>query len=243
MSPQPLSKLLHTVNWWGMAEFDFTVKAIDHKPEFAAMAMQVIATWSAIDATTLHMAARLVATDVEMVSRMLVAITGSEGRRAAVAAIVTMALKDDEDGLELFTLVKRATNSLRGRRNEYAHDPWAYWSRLPDSLLLFPSGHVATSDAQFEAALRDRVAWLEGDGTEPEPQTPPWYDTTKIMVYRQGDFVRDVRDARKAADLIDQLQVALLSPDSATRARARTELYKEPLIQQALLPQGQKTAP
>lgn len=196
--PQPLSRVRRN------ARLIVTPAALSHRPELAALAMQVIAQWADIDGDFAGILSLMLKTDVAVGTAMYLALVGGGTRRAALAAAAGKALAPAD--LELFYGVERAIKPSRDRRNEFAHHAWAYADELPDALLLLPAELVTWANVGARQHVIDTAIPFEvQDGVVRKVlQLPParHLDRSRIMVFKHADFERDVLLAGEASHLV-----------------------------------------
>lgn len=187
MSPQPLSRVKR------VASLNISDNAVDHRPALTGMVMRVIATWSGIELEFFFLTASFLKADYDIVTRMLLEITGSEGRRAAMRAAAEHALSQDELELELFRKLDATGKACRDRRNAFAHGKWAYADELPDALLLYDASDFAEYTMGVNAYHYRRAALTDaGREDEAAKLTLPKLDHSKVAVYREADLKADV---------------------------------------------------
>ena len=239
--PQPLSNLTpETLPSGDVKVVGFNPDALGHRPMLAAKVMRVIGICSSIDQQLSKLMANFIKADFETVTAMLLALSSTEGRRAAMSAAAETALSEDD--YRLYTAVLKATTSPRNQRNKYAHHLWGTANYIPDGLLLIDPRYAARRDAQiateFKTYQEDSDAHRKSPHVAPMPKspTPELFDYTQIQVYREPDIDRDIRDALKAAELISHLTFAL--SDHPVAAEKRSKLFAEPLVQQAFEPKS-----
>lgn len=235
--PQPLSTFTPESKS-GSQLINFTPNAIFQRPILAVKVMLVISLWSHIEHSFARMMGAFLKTDFEIITEMLLALTSGEGRRAAIDGAAKAALTDDD--YFLYQAVLKTTKPSRDRRNEYAHHMWGIVNFIPDSLLLVDPRYFTRLDAKNDQSIKDYIdAFRLGVSTgmlEQELLEFENPDLSQIMVYRDTDIERDVRDANKAADMISSLRFAI--SDHPGRALMRSKLLAEPLVQQALQPKS-----
>ena len=240
--PQPLSTLTpETLPGGGVKVVGFGQDALGDRPMLAAKVMRVIGICSFIDQQLYKIMANFIKADFEMVTAMMLALSGAEAKRAAMNAAALTALSEDD--YCLYMAVLEATTPPRKQRNKYAHHLWGTANYIPDGLLLIDPQEFARRDAKYLAehkAYRDDVDAYRAQQTRstprPTPPSPGSFDYTQIFVYRESDLDRDVRDALKAAELISLMGLAL--SDHPVAAETRSKLFAEPLVQRALEPKS-----
>ena len=203
--------------------------------------MRVIGICSFIDQQFAELIANFLKADFETVTAMLSALSSIEGRRAAMDAAAKTALPEDD--YRLYAAVSNATTPPRNQRNKYAHHLWGTANYIPDGLLLTDpkdNARRTAKDAAEYKAYRDALDAYLAEQTH-HTQMPVLYpsnlfDYTKIMVYREADIDRDIRDALVGVTLVGYLKVALSNHPSA--AEMHSKLFAEPLFQRALQPKS-----
>lgn len=240
--PQPLSTLTPEIlPDGGVKIVGFNQDALADRPKLAAKVMRVIGIGSFIDQHLFKTMSNFIKADFEMVTAMMLALSGAEAKRAAMNAAALTALSEDD--YYLYKAVLEATTPPHKQRNKYAHHLWGTANYIPDGLLLIDPQNFARSDAKYAAeykAYRDDVDAYRAQQTRskprPTPPSPASFDYTQIFVYRESDLDRDVRDALKAAELISLMKIAL--SDHPVAAETRSKLSAEPLVQRALEPKS-----
>ncbi len=188
MSPQPLNRVTRLKDGINISN-----NAVDKRPALSRMIMQVIATWSAIELELFFLTASFLKADYDIVTRMLLEIAGSEGRRAAMRAAAEHALAGDASAFAIFEKLEAAAKSCRERRNAFAHGKWECSEELPDALLLWDASDYAEYTMGVNAYHYRREALLNaGKREEADKQTLPPIDHGKVMVYREPDLKIDV---------------------------------------------------
>jgi len=240
--PQPLSALTPEIlPGGGVKIVVFNQDTLADRPKLAAKVMRVISTCSFIDQQLSKIMANFIKADFELVTAMLLAMSGAEGRRAAMNAAAHTALSEED--YCLYMAVLKVTAPPRNQRNKYAHHLWGTANYIPDGLLLIDPRYAARCDAKYAAEFKAYREALDAHRIQsprpapmPKPPTHDFFDYTQILVYREPDIDRDIRDALKAVDMIGHLTVAL--SDHRAAAEMRPKLFAEPLIQQALQPKS-----
>jgi hypothetical protein len=193
--PQPLSR----VSPDGKLHFSAGVL---RKSRFAADVAYVIATWAHIDGDIASILSRMLNTDIAVGTAMYMALIGSGGQKAALAAAAREALPEWQ--CLLLQAINKVTASARDQRNEFAHHVWGVCSTLPDALLLTEAKIVVA----YNVAMRQVVERLdEGRGIiAPKP-----IDCSKVMVYRENDIAAAVEGAQRATHLYQLFYAMLVS--------------------------------
>src|SRR5438094_985068 len=107
MTPQPLSRVKK------VESLDITENAVEKRPALCGMVMRIIATWSQIELEFFQLTASFLKADFEIVTKMLLAITSTEARRAAMDAAAEHALAADKDALAIFGKLADTGDSCR----------------------------------------------------------------------------------------------------------------------------------
>lgn len=188
------------------------------RPQLAALVMQTIAVWSAIDHELTVLMTRFLKAEFVVVNDLLNALSGSSARMAALRAVANSSLSADDN--LLFLAVMKIVSSARKRRNEFVHGMWATIASLPDALLLVDPKHLAN----FEA----RIAEYQVASGAPAPIWPE----DKLMVFSEGDIRRDLRDARQICSIVGTFKLTFLAP--LVSVQVRSKLLEEPLVKSAL---------
>ena len=232
MPPQPLSKVRHD------ATVNVLASNITSYPDLALLVMTVIDTWSRIDVELAIMLTAFLKADFIVVTAMLQALTGGEGRRAALLGAANQALSGDD--LKLFNAVMKVIAPSRNRRNEFAHHIWNHSPEVPDALILIDPKHLVRDEALRCA----HVVKLASAG-QPIPPDPfaalPLSDNSNAFVYRRKDLEEEKRLARDCYQLVYTLQLVMILGDRA--GLLRTSLLQAPQVQQALQQMTSGSAP
>lgn len=191
--PEPLSKL----KLGSKVTFDLDV--FQKYPALAAYPMQVISDWSSID---LHLGSELLAsmlrTNVMTSVAMYTALRGEGPRETALRAAAEHSL--DKDQLALFIGVLKLIDGSWKTRNKFAHHIWGYCDDLPDALCL--------TEPLLVAEYRRKLYEWNNANPRPTP-APPTIDHQYVYAYRKPDFGREIRDSRRAYQLVNLLASAV----------------------------------
>ena len=228
MPPQPLTSARPG---YQSVRFHLIDDAMEKRPKLAGLVMRIINIWSYTDHSLATLTTSFLKADFETVTEMLQALTGIEGRRAAITAAAQSTLSVDD--FNLFTAVMRVIRPLRKRRNDFAHFLWGILPDEPDVLLLLNPKYLAQYDAKTRSWSKEFMAYRPTGAERPEIPPRPEIDFTKVFVYREQDLIEDVNHATKASQFVFMLQFAL-SPSHPAAEHVRTELCNQPQVQQAL---------
>lgn len=196
--------------------------SIDKRPEHAAMVMQVIGHWSAIDQMLNALLADLLRLDVVVAMKMLQRVDNQSMRRQIVMTAVEHVLPSDQ---AIVRATIRSTRASETRRNWFAHGVWGACDAeaLADTVLLIDARELTRRSALVRGArvsselLGEVVASTEGHHLD------GWY------VFTRDDLRKDIDDAARAYKVISWLP--LLIPGFLNlRDRFRGELARDPLI-------------
>ena len=188
--------------------------------------MEVIGIWSAIDLQLASMTTLFLKADYAAVISMLNALTSSTGRSAAINAAAESSLSKKD--LALFNAVQTKTKASRDRRNDFSHHVWGYSDGLMDALLLTDPRYLASYHAERHRIFEDLEKRLrEARVTADEMNNVPNIDNSHVYVYRIDDLNREIRDARLAFRLHEQLNYALSTKSLGLPDRARDVVCQE----------------
>lgn len=220
MSPQPFWPLAknNEVPW-------IVPQALGQRPELAGLVMQVISTWSHIDAEYAVMLAAFLKSDHDVVCSMLEGIVSTEARRGAVMSAARAALS--ADAFDFFRAVDRAAAPSRRKRHKFAHGIWGYVEEWPDRLLFVDGKEYMRDDFALER-------WAEVEGADPRtyPGDPGW---RRVLVYHQSELEADALEAYECWDWANELR-GLCHGDNAATLQAHeipSHLLAEPRLQRA----------
>jgi len=216
--PQPLSRVVP------QASIDISSGSINRRPELALEALKVIAFWAGIEGDLATILAAMLKSDVATGVAMYEALTGSEGRRAALLAAARQALP--EWLYILFEAVQIATKPSRNQRNAFAHGIWATCAELPDAILsLNPSSWTKVMVSHRQVRNVDGANVIR----------PTFLDQSTVLVYRKGDMARAKSDAVKALGWHEMIYTVIIDDRRGlTQGPVLGLLLQEPQIQQAI---------
>lgn len=240
MPPQPLSRVC--LNATVTIDPDTAIKAY---PDLMLLVMSVIETWARIDAHITTLLTTFLKADFLPVAAMMQALTGGEGKKAAIRAAATESLS--KENLDLFNAVMKVITPSRNRRNEFAHHFWAISPQVPDALVLIDPKHIVRDDA-----IRRDYAVKSTDITDMEQweagyKALPLSDTSHAFVYRKTDLAHEREQAKACHGYVILLGVALqfasLKDLGDQSAPVRQRLLEEPPIRLALQQMTSGNAP
>jgi hypothetical protein len=231
MGPQPLSRVKRN------ASTLFDPEALLKGPELAKYPMTVIARWGSIDRFLAELlVVMLRSTDLAVGMAMFQALTSGEARRAALLAAGAEALNPGSDDHCLFQAVLNVIAPSRNRRNDFAHHLWGISSDLPNALLLVdPKIWVKQSTLAevYERALSDpNPRWFFNALTQMPPTR--FIDHKNVQVFRERDFLEDVKAAQEADAYVLLLNFALDRQrfGDAKADQVRSTLLSAPRVRQ-----------
>jgi hypothetical protein len=198
--------------------------------------MAVIGLWSRIDCWLAELLSSFLRTpDLGVALAMYQALSGAEGKRAALAAAAAEALSESPDDLGLFRAVLKAIRPSSDRRNDYAHHLWGISDDLPDAFLLAdPKAWVRHNTIRVtqKRASRDPSLWAKLATSDPLPAPLHW---RHIKVYERPALANDLALANAAHTQVFFLSIVLSEKRTAATEQVRRMLLSEPPIQRALL--------
>ena len=128
--------------------------------------------------------------------------------------------------LEMFEAVVRLARSAARKRNNVAHHIWAYCDEMPDALLLIePVAYLDIFVAVSEANRNPKFETLNQSRFEP--------DNSRILVYRESDFIEIIEELKSIARCTTFL-INYLHLENPGRDRMYSLLWNEPLIPSAV---------
>lgn len=212
--PQPLSR----VSTDGKLHFSAGVL---QNSRFAPDIAYVIASWAHIDGDIASILSRMLNADIAVGTAMYMALIGSGGQKAALAAAAKEGLPEWQ--FLLLQAINKITAPARDQRNEFAHHVWGICSTLEDALLLTEAKTVVA----YNVAMRQVVNRLEdGRGViAPKP-----IDRSKVMVYRESDIAAAVEGAQRAAHFYQLFYASLVpisGPGPAAQLLGDTEIQAQ----------------
>lgn len=201
--PQPLSRVapnaLVSIGNVGSAY----PSPLAERPELALLAIQVIASWSNVEAFMMRLFVNLMGGSTDLAATVYLSLEIQSAKSAAINAAAAVKLSEQEKALlrAILALVKSHQKS----RDKIAHWIWGTAPQLPDALLL--------------ANPKDLI------------EIPP--DTDRIFVYRKKDFLDCIAANERLAGYSMNLTFMLSAyADSQMYKELCDELFAIPEIQE-----------
>lgn len=218
MAPQPLSRVRSSAKVFASPE------AIQRRPQLAPFLAEIIARWADIEAHVGSILAFLLAAEAGPTTAMLQTVRSTSAQMDMILSAGKIKLMDPE--LEMFEAVIRLARSAARKRNNVAHHIWAHCNELPEALLLVePAAYLDIFVAVSEANLDPRFETLNKSRFEP--------DSSRILVYRETDFVEIIEELKSIARCTTFL-INYLHPEHPSRDQMYSLLWNEPLIEPAV---------
>jgi hypothetical protein len=217
MPGQPLSRIRPN------AKFKAGADVFQKHPNLMALAMQTVAAGAGIDYVLSFALTQLLHADPKTGMAIYTALTGGEGKRAALLAAAKARLQP-ADNLLLEVTLQHVT-SAREIRNEFAHHLWGYSEDVPNAALLIDPKCMIDFDVGAKLVNQEI-------GRTKTVALPPSYDKSRVMVFREGDLKRSLEMVAKASLKLTYVALGLQSSNGADLGRiARQQLLSEPAIQ------------
>jgi hypothetical protein len=147
------------------------------RPQLAARAADVIATWSKFDAILGSLFTTMLGVDPGPGSAIYETIRSDNGRRDAFRAIAKQTIKDTEDAAIMDFILDRSKTAGRAR-DVIAHNLWGTQPEFPDALLLVEPKAFAASQVRLaappEASEEEKLATINELITELRRATTVW---------------------------------------------------------------------
>lgn len=199
-----------------------------HRPELARLVMDMIATWSIIEAKLSNVLVKLLGAQARPAMAMFSAMTSSQAQIAALrAAAMTILPSQHRKAFEAsITVIRRVAK----KRNILTHWIWTYSGKYQDCLLLIdPSQQVQHSITYEEGKANGLNALLF------DPQIEG------VWVYSRDDLI----DIAVEFNLIERMvwNLLLLCHKGASADAAHLRLLNEPRIQKELARANPKHQP
>jgi hypothetical protein len=210
--------------------------ALARRPKLAILVSSVVETWAMIDADLVRLLRAFLKADFIVTAAMLQALTGADGKRAAINAAAQEALPEED--LKLYRAVMKFIAPSRNRRNEFVHHIWGYSPELRGALLLQDPRYAVMTGA----IIHDIYALVQA--TKPTKANPLLLDRRKahklidagsrsrVYVFSQKDLRQEKALAKECLTCVWRLYQTCLGEKEADRARQM--LLAKPPIQQAL---------
>jgi hypothetical protein len=211
MPPQPLSKVnpRARVLW----DDDTLYK---HRPEFAPLAIGVIAHWSIIEAKIAGILSFVLRSEARPIMAMIRAIRSASAQMDMIESAGEVKLKDQNE-LEIFLATIRLARNAAKHRHPIAHHIWAFCQEMPDAILL--------ADPQAYVDIFVAVSAVDGKSSEP--------DKSLIKVYRKSDFEQIIREMETTSKCVDDAMF-ILNGHLRVPPQIYARLLAEPLFQEAV---------
>lgn len=189
MPPQPLS------NVKSEARVIIGAEAAKLYPELAALAAEIIATWSQVDLAFNEFLVAMLGADAAPYVEMHKDIISVQAKMAAVKATARVALS--KHAVSLFDELCKKRNRLSKFRNDIAHWPWAHSPDVPNAILLCdPTPLLEYTLANVDQYLGLPSSCIIGSAAVYPSLHPDIsiFDPAAIYVYREGDLTQICKD-------------------------------------------------
>ena len=203
--PQPLSRVNPNA---GFRIGNVGDDPLQRHPELALLAVQVVASWSNVDAFLLRLFVELMGGPRDTAATVFLALETQSAKTAAINA-VARALPDNHQRV-LRAILAIAKTHQRGR-DKIAHWIWGDSDALPEAILLIDPRAMAGDE-------------------------PPNRDD--IYVYRRNDFIELIRANERVAGFGMDLRFILMGHVANRDGALYARLCAEPEIQERLRPQA-----
>lgn len=181
--------------------------------------MHVIANWAHIDGDLSVILTTMLGADVHIGAAMYQALSSAEAKRAALLAAAKEALPDWK--YIILQAALKATKPSRDQRNDFAHHVWGTAPELPDAILLMHPNvvlQVNVSCRQIQNQSGNRVI------------TPQNLNYSKIMVYKEADFAKAVRESNKVYLIYGYLWQTIYGAPEIGRRWPLSEPLIQPIV-------------
>ena len=178
------------------------------RPELAHYIVAVISAWSHTEIALGRILANCLHAEPSTGIHMYLALSGGAQRRDVLRDVAERNLTPEH--MALFTVMMKATKSIRERRNDFAHGLWGVTDELPDALLWNGA----------DSSLKNYERGIKQSGSQKD-------DT---LVYRKKDFETCLTDAQEAVTLVHGIGVLIFPGHNHAHAETRTLLSSLPLL-------------
>lgn len=192
--PQPLTSLVPDVLnnpdykfsiSAGAANYGVPIPIFEGVPEFAVWSMDVIAKWSAVEASTLRSVAVLCGGSPEAAFQHYIELRSNSSKVPAMLIIAKLTV--NKEHIELIDRMRRFSASCEKRRNAIAHHSWGFFLNRTDGVLLIdPKYIVSRTGAADVSHLSKVMVWFKQD-----------FDTLRQDIHDYGTCIRLLRGLRK----------------------------------------------
>lgn len=190
------------------------------RPELAALAMRVIASWTYIELVRTRMLTSLLDADFATVAVMFDAIRNPRAKHTAFLA--ALEYRRPADCVFITAIWKAYIAPLETIRNAYAHSAWAYMHEEPDCLTLVPTSALAAVRATHDQFRRT--------GKVPPGTKMPGRVSVILTEREMQRHIRDVDRAHRVAEALLELLLHGDAAGSAARSSLQAELPSEPAV-------------
>lgn len=185
----------------------------------AAVIACTISTWAITEQQLASLLAHFLRSDVRAGVSMFLKVSSPEARRSMLDGAAKASLSDKN--YELFSLVSRAIQPVRKRRNEYAHGLWGVSADLPHHLLWTPQEDAIMRFAEMQEAELN---------VDPRRFADLAKTHKSILVYSKQDLVDDGNRAQQANHCLVNLKL-VLTRQGGPDGEALRKLLASPLVQ------------
>lgn len=183
----------------------------------------VIAHWSDIETNIAAILAFVLHTEAAPTMAMIQAIRSATAQMDMIEAAGSAKLADPE--LEIFEATILLARKAAKKRNPIAHHIWAICEELPDALLLIEPSAYLEMFVVISKALNENTAHLRNPIAEP--------DKSRVMVYREGDFLEIISEMKTVSKCIGHA-INILHGQFPSPQKIYDLLFAEPLFVTAL---------
>jgi hypothetical protein len=159
--------------------FDFAAEAVLQRPKLAAYITSISNSWNEIDARLSVFLAALLGTEATTVITIFVALKADAAKRAAVDAIASLKLNEDQQ--KTFEKIMITLGKRYDERNKAIHGAWNISNSYPNDLLW--------ADIRETTILAVELMKLNAAGNEPGQHEAVLRQQKKILVYNENDFI------------------------------------------------------
>jgi len=213
LAPQPLSRVKRD------ASFHWGTGVLTPYPHLCCIITETISFGSQVEFNWSAILVHLLQSDARTGMAMYEALSGGEGRRAALEGAAKVALSIED--FRLFKAVEKALAPARNVRNRFAHHVWGATDEIPDALLLIDPQCLRQLELEQAFGLR----------------TPPDENRSLIIVWKERDLIA-ARDSNQESCVILGILGDALAAQSIKRPYidevSRQKLISYPAIAQAL---------
>lgn len=170
---------------------------LNHNPELALYAMEVVRTWSDVENFRLNLFMEILGRENEHAKIAFLALEADSAKNASIRAVAERALGPDM--MRVFTAVQKIAKRHQKTRNRICHWTWGYSPDIVDGFLLVDPKAIAPDDT-----LRHHL----------------------IYVYKKSDFEDTIRGNERVAGYMQTMRFITMGHVANNDGQLENELLE-----------------